>query len=143
VTDDDNGSFDPLPPNTNNPFHHISEYDAIDWGGLDGAKHQIMRQAALYGILGVAHHCIMYHEPMLALMGNTLSVYCVDSGEKCGLYTKVDFHFTDEEMQNEEFTVGPANVFTWVMTAMMDEDTSKQLGYPAIIEGKRARVEIG
>lgn len=139
----DNGSFDPLPPNTQKPWHHVSEYDAIEWGELDGARLQIMRQAALFGLLGVAWHCIMHHEPMISMEGNTLHIYAMADERSCGLYTKIDFHFKENEAEQEPMNLGPSNVFNWVMTAIMDPDNSKQMNYPAVIEGNRIRVEIG
>lgn len=120
-----------------------SAYEQIEWGELDGAKLQIMRQAAMFGLLGVAWHCIMHHEPMISMEENTLHIYSMADEETCGLYTKVDFHFKPGELESDEWHLGPTNVFNWVMTALMDPDNNKRFEYPAVIEGNRIRIEIG
>ena len=116
--------------------------DFIEWKDLEGARLQIMRQAAMFGLLGVAWHCIMHHEPMLSMEGNTLHIYSMSGEKECDLYTKIDFHFTDDEIDLID-TLLPSNVLGWVMTAIMDPDTSKNFNHPAVIEGHKIRVEIG
>lgn len=141
----DNGSFEELPaPNAKRLWRSERDYDAIEWGELDGARMQIMRQAAMFGLLGVAWHCIMHHEPMISMEGDTMHIYAMADAQECGLYTKIDFRFLESELNTvDNVNLGPSNVFNWVMTALMDPDNSKQMSHPAIIEGSRIRIEIG
>jgi len=112
---------------------------------ISEARVQILKQAAYFGLIGTAYHCVMGHEPSFTLEDNTLTVYTNPrDNDNCHAYATFAYKLSEDELHSHEMMhITPATLLTWLITALIDDDTNKRIEFPAVIEGPRIRVEIG